>query len=202
MSRLTSGEKTRHRAWLLQWRSPLEMLNYVDDVMECAGGRSHFNQAGIQFIYDAWAAAEFAVFRKATRVRLINDEWPDFEMELGGEAQQFEITEADLPGRRRGQEYRERPKGSVDDPEEDWYKRASQVSAALCSSSARKAKKHYSGRAQLLIYLNIPVYEIYQKEIEGCFGDATAPAKDQFESVWVLWKARAYHVWKNGLHVR
>jgi hypothetical protein len=166
--------------------------------MDYVGSIDLFNQAGIDFLLEAQAAAEFAQSRRASMVRLVADVWPDFEIEREGTIEPFEITEADLPGRKRGREYREVNHRIKDDPVENWTKRADQVPAALHLAAARKAEKRYSGRAQLLIYLNISEYGIREKEIENCFSDATATAKDQFDAIWVLWKGQSYPVWNGG----
>lgn len=76
--------------------------------------------------------------------------------------ERVECAEADILGRRRGDEYREAEKRNagggpvvVDDPLEDWVSRADQAPAALSAVIATKIGKRYAGRASLLINLNI-----------------------------------------------
>ena len=85
-----------------------------------------------------------------------------------------------------------------DHPVEAWTERAEQVPAILHQRCSDKAVKRYAGRAALLVYLNISEYGIRQREIEASLRNATAPAKNAFTAVWVLWKDRAYHTWQNG----
>lgn len=175
--------------------------------MDYMGSEDFFNQPGVSFIREAWAAAKFALDRNAEAVRLVpeNQQWPDFEMKMNSKVDAWEITEADDPERRRGDEYREAAKrlaidGSniSEDPVEDWIKRADKVPAAIRARCESKAKKHYGGRASLLVYLNLSEYGIRLRQIEACFADATSPAKDSFDQIWVLWKDHAYLVWKDG----
>lgn len=103
--------------------------------------------------------------------------------------------EADDPDRRRGEEYREGIGEVEDDPVEDWVARAKQATAWLQAACRMKAGKRYGGRANLVIYLNLGEYGIRQSEVEACFPSETEAVKDAFETVWILWKKRAYQVW-------
>ena len=71
----------------------------------------------------------------------------------------------------------------------------------LISHCACPNQDSTTGRAALLVYPNISEYGIRQREIEASLRNATAPAKNAFTAVWVLWKDRAYHVWQNGCPV-
>jgi hypothetical protein len=197
MTRLTLQEIEKHRAWLSDWRVPLEMEDYVGRVNDYMGSEDFFSQPGVTFLRDAWSAAKFSECRKADAVRLIKAEWPDFEARIEGVVRQYECVEADLPGRRRGDEYRDSdPPRMKLDPVEDWIKRAEQIPAALKNAIEKKIRKRYSGRASLLIYLNIGEFGVRQKEIEASFLEMAAPATTHFESVWILWKDRVYGPWK------
>jgi len=76
--------------------------------------------------------------------------------------------------------------------------RVSSAPAAIRARCGAKAAKKYRGRASLLIYLNISDFGTHHSETVASFSDATAPAKDAFREIWVLWKDRAYAVWKDG----
>lgn len=204
MPRLTREEIERYQAWLTEWRTPVEMLKYVEEVNDAAG-RYFLIQAGLAFLRDAWAAATFANIHGASEVRLVAEEWPDFELKFRDDVETFEFTEADVPGRKRGQEYQEAedtvgPDGIYveDDPVEDWIARAEAAPDALRIAAETKAGKAYSGDAQLLIYLNISEFGIRQEDIECCFQESTKPAKNAFDTVWILWKGAAYKVWDKG----
>jgi hypothetical protein len=46
--------------------------------------------------------------------------------------------------------------------------------------------------------LNIPSFGARYEETIASFPQSTAPAKDAFSEVWVLWNDRAYAVWRDG----
>ena len=163
--------------------------------MEYMDSEDFFNQPGVEFIREAWAAAKFAAARNADAVRLVaaQERWPDFEIRLAGQVDSWEFTEADVK-RERGREYRE---GSPR-ADGDYIALIDHAPQAICSASARKAAKGYAGRAGLLIYLNIPSFGARQLETIESFPRCTASAKDAFREIWVLWKDRAYVVWQDG----
>lgn len=204
MPRLSKAELTRHRAWLSEWRTPAAMMAYVSVVNDAMGSEDFFGQGGVEFLRDAWLAAEFGRHRQSSFVRLVaeREQWPDFEAYAGDVVERVECAEADLPGRRRGDEYREAKKQNTgggliveDDPVEDWIARADQVPAALSAVIATKIAKRYVGRASLLVNLNIIEYGIRQAEIEAAMAPNVARALPHFERVWILWKAKLYGPW-------
>lgn len=210
MPRLTKEEIRHHRRWLGKWRKAPEMLGYANGLMNGMANQHGidvdlFTQAGVDFITEAGAAADFAEARGADGVRLILEDWPDLEFRFGHRVERFEFTEADEIDRERGREYKEAA-GRVaaggaarkDDPVEDWVAQANQVPIVLRDRATRKAGKAYPPGTNLLIYLNINEFGIRQPEIEACMADATAPAKDAFAAVWALWKGQAYHLWQDG----
>jgi hypothetical protein len=197
-------ERETHRAWLTEWRAPDEMYEYVDRLM----GEVGLGRAGCEFLRDAWAASTFASLRGAPAVRLVSDLWPDFEVRTGAGLERFEFVQADIEGRRMDVEHREARakkfagKSTLEhDPVEAWIARAEQVPACLARAVASKIGKNYAQKTSLLVYLNINEYGIRQREIEGSFATSTAEARDKFKNVWVLWKARAYEVWRDGRRV-
>jgi len=202
MTRLTKIEIAAHKAWLARWREPTDTEQYVEDVNDYMGSKDFFNQAGVEFLRDAWAAAKFANKRRAKEVRLVAEKWPDFELRLNGQVEQFECVEADVPDRRRGDEYRKMedlagPDGFLveDDPVEDWIARAKKVPEALRAAVEKKVGKRYAGKARLLIYLNINEFGVCQQEIESSFQYVTERARDNFEATWILWKEKIYRPW-------
>ena len=104
---MTPDEKIRHKAHLSQWQAPRDMEAYYDKVNDDMGSCDLFNHTGVGFLTEACAAAVFARLRDARVVRLVDDVWPDFEIQIDGSVERFELTEADLPERKRGDEYRE-----------------------------------------------------------------------------------------------
>ena len=204
MPRLTKAELSRHRAWLSEWHTPADMAAYVSAVNDAMGSADFFRQGGVEFLRDAWLAAEFARHRQSSSVRLVaeREEWPDFETRAGDLIERVECAEADVPGRRRGDEYREanqrNPDGSPvveDDPIEDWIARADQVPASLAATIATKIRKRYAIGVSLLVYLNIGEFGIMQAQIEAAMAPAITPALPHFQRVWILWKAQLYGPW-------
>jgi hypothetical protein len=204
MPRLTRTKLTDHRARLSEWQTPAEMSAYVSAVNDAMGSADFFRQGGVEFLRDAWLAAEFGRHRQSECVRLVpeREQWPDFEARGAGAIERVECAEADVPGRRRGDEYRELalrkandPSAVAHDPIENWIGRAEQVPAALAATIAAKIEKHYGAPASLLVYLNIGEFGIRQAEIEAAMGPAAAPALSHFQRAWILWKARLYGPW-------
>lgn len=200
MARLTRTELSGHRAWLSEWRAPADMAAHVAAVNDAMGSADFFRQGGVEFLRDAWLAAEFGRHRQSEAVRLVaeREQWPDFEARGGGVIERVECAEADVPGRRRGDEYRQADSdqlAAVDDPVEDWIARADQAPATLATTIAVKIGKHYGAQASLLVYLNIGEFGIRQAEIEAALAPAAAPALVHFQRVWILWKARLYGPW-------
>ena len=195
MTRLTTDEIAVHKAWLANWRAPEEMTSYVEEVMDNMGSTDLFNQAGIGFLRDAWAAARFAELRNATALQLVSDEWPDFNVRFNARVEQFECVEADVL-RRRGIEYRDAEGNPVrEDPIEDWIKRAEQVPAVLEAAVEKKLGKNYASRVHLLIYLNVNECGIRQQDIESRFAEHVQTAVDHFATVSILWKGCVYGPW-------
>ena len=114
------------------------------------------------------------------KLRLINDNWPDFELIIDGRLESFEAVEAHDPNRRRGDEYKAACGEAKNDPIEEWIARAEQAPVWLHTACERKLAKHYDRPINLVIYLNLMEYDIRQKEVEACFRPATEGAKDAF----------------------
>jgi hypothetical protein len=204
MARLVKTERAHHRAKLSDWRTPADMAACVSAVNDAMGSADFFRQGGVEFLRDAWLAAEFGRHRQSSFVRLVpeREQWPDFETRAGDVIERVECVEADVPGRRRGDEYRHAAERAANgqphiehDPVEDWIARADQAPAALSAAVATKMGKQYAGSASLLVSLNIGEFGIRQKEIEAAMAPAIAPALPYFQRAWILWKVRLYGPW-------
>ena len=202
MSRLTKDKIKQHRAALERWQRPEEMLRHYEEIRGAMTGEEFFNQPGIQFVRDAWAAATLGTARSAEEVRLIPEpeRWPDFALRRNGMTEQWEVTEADIPGRRRGEEYQYDPLIPGDralglDHPENYIARAERAPEAIRAACTKKAAKNYSSSVSLLVYLNISDFGARHEQVVSSFPDATRAAKDKFNEVWVLWKNCAYRVW-------
>jgi len=204
MPRLTSAEKREHQDWLSNWRKPAEMASYVDAVNDTMGATNFFGQGGIQFLRDAWTAAEFGRHHKSEFVRLVPEQqqWPDFEAQKGRQIERIECGEADVPGRRRGAEYqngRHLIGGDTPNirhfPVKEWAT-AEQALGGLCMVIAKKVAKQYAEPVSLLLYLNVVEFGAWRKEIEAGMEQAVMPALPHFRHVWVLWKSHLYGPWQ------
>jgi hypothetical protein len=204
--RLTPNQVRAARRGLSAWLCPAEMRTSIEQLMNHLGAKDLFNQSGLEFLRDGWAAAEFAGRRGAVSVRLVNADRPDFELMFAdGAPEGFELVEGDIEGRKRGLEYKLAAASgwkATDRPIEEW---ATPVQAyeVLQAASLKKAGKAqelaaagnpYPPDTNLLIYLNISDFGAHHEDIVSTFSSATEPASPWFRSVWVLWKNRIYQV--------
>lgn len=196
VARLTKEEIVKLRLRLTNWQNPETMASLVEPIHST----TFHGQSGLAFLRDAWVAAEFASARKVGEVRLIPDNWPDFELRVDDKVERFEAVEADDPKRRRGLEYSEENIGKIEhDPVENWIARSEAAPQWIAIACGRKAAKNYAGLTNLVIYLsNSGGYGIRDAEVKASFPAATASIKDRFESVWILWQGEAYQVWLFG----
>lgn len=198
MARFSKDTNSDFRSTLSKWHSPEDMKNCAEGLMGSLGSVDLFNQPGVEFVREAWAAGMFGIARKVSAVRLVNDVWPDFELDTKHGIEPFEFTEADLPERRRGKEYVESAESGCvieEYPVEEWIKAAEEAPKAIRTAANKKASKHYPKNSHLLIYLNIEEFGIRKAEIEASFKTSTEIAEDAFLSVWILWKGMAYNPW-------
>jgi hypothetical protein len=120
------------------------------------------------------------------------------------------MTEADLPDRKRGKEFREaaeheRTTGKpllTEDRVEQWHERAALIPDAIEQAVKLKIDKRYSTAAarqlRLVILLQIHEWDIAQREVEECMAERTSMAKNVFGEVWIIWKTKLYRVWAGG----
>jgi hypothetical protein len=131
-----------------------------------------FNNPRQKFLLDAWTLAEFAIrLKSADRAWLSGpgDQWPDGYVRVGGATKNVEVTIADMPGRKMGEEYR--TDGGIEfDPAEDWAARADAIPQALETAIRKKGAKRYASGIWLVIYLNLNDYGIRQTQTELIIG--------------------------------
>jgi hypothetical protein len=142
---LSPEELKAYKQRLEEWRPPKEFIKIVDELMSKVGGSRFFTDTGLAFGRDAWVGKKLASVCEADAVRLCPGLWPDYEERDDRVIAQFEITEAGIPGRRRGDEYKSAsctPQLKFD-PGANWIARAEQVPGALLKASEAKAKKGY-----------------------------------------------------------
>jgi hypothetical protein len=204
-------ERATLEAWrneLSTWADSSTFRSRIDQIMQSPElGGAMFRQAGLTFLRDAWVAARVATLVSAGRVRLCAGERPDFELQFDNETRQFEVTEADMPGRKRGDECWHDPvvkesavSGPVVEyePEESSATHFEAISESLKSVIAKKLDKKYDRDACLMIYLNFESYGAYREAGMSMLRDCTEPAKDFFDEVMVYWEGTLFRFWKNG----
>jgi hypothetical protein len=199
--RLTRDEIKANRALFSTWQAPANLRASADALMDKVGSKDLFNQAGLEFITDAWAGAVFGQQRGAVLVRLAPNDRPDFELRFAdGPEELLEIVEADVLGRRRGLEYR--CAVARNSPVEEWAtpEQARTVIEDRAHKKAAKAQElaaagtPYPSTTDLLIYLNISDYGINHGAIVSEFRPAVQSAACWFASVWILWKDSIYQI--------
>jgi hypothetical protein len=186
-------------AWqvdLSEWKQSAAFRDRVDEIAQSIPRGTFFRQAGLTFLRDAWIASRVADALSSDMVRLMSDERPDFEIQIKGQIEQFEATEADMDGRRRGAE----PDGPTVqmDPVENWRKRFEAIPAALDRVITKKLNKEYRPEVGLVVYVNLGCYGAYVEEGLPILCDGTAGAKDRFKRVLVLWEGTLYQFWEDG----
>lgn len=198
MNRLSKSEIRDTKREFEKWHSSDSMKKLFDEVSTKLGSENFFNQSGLSFLREAFIACKFASAIEAQKIRLVQDNWPDFEIIANGKLLTFEIVEADDPIRKRGLEYRSDTLEIIDDPIEDWIARSNQAGDWIRSACQWKFEKHYTSGSNLVIFLNMNEWGIRQNEIVSIFPESTEIIKDSFDSVWILWKNKIYNIWKNG----
>jgi hypothetical protein len=187
------------RTNLAEWRTPGDLRALSCELRNEIGRVAFFNKGGMTFVMEAIVAADFAIARDASRVRLVLrlEERPDFELTLGHDTERFEMVEADCKGRRRGDEYRrlaKLPPGSV-------YELPPPPSDAevvrWVEAAAQKKAKPYPPGTQLLIYLNALVDVPVEADTDGDklkfdtllpdFQEAVGAARPFFSAIWITW---------------
>ncbi|MDA9405229.1 hypothetical protein XH79_41725 [Bradyrhizobium sp. CCBAU 45389] len=156
----------------------------VDQIVRPLPRHVFFGQAGLAFLRDAWIAARAATALSSDLVRLVPADRPDFEIHIDGQIQQFEATEADQDGRRRGDEPALAELSP--DPVEKWRERFEAIPAALDQVVTKKIGKDYPPGVGLMIYVNLGCYSAFLDEGFPILQTGTAKAKDTFRSVFVM----------------
>jgi len=161
-----------------------------------------FNEPEMAKLLEAVAAAQFAVIRnlsKAIQIRLESDRFPDFQLKTSDDVEQFELVEADEPGRRRGDEYREvvareaaglPPIAEPFDPIEAEQGAILAINRAL----AAKARKKYKPAPHVLVYVNFELFrELPLTSLQA--DQLSYPYREVFPSMWLLWGRNAVRLW-------
>ncbi len=195
--------------WHERWWLPEEFLKDVQARMDAIPGHIPgdllFRKPALKSLREAWAGAKFAIIRGQRRVCEVRledpaTEFPDFKIRLDGTIEQFELTEADHEGRRRGDEYREAAQRVASgltaglkhyDPDEAIAAAPSAISTAI----KRKSAKHYGQNPHLLVYVNFPTDngKLPLKDLQAV--QLVEPYRETFLSIWLLWGDNATRCW-------
>ena len=153
-----------------------------------------FNNPRQKFLLDAWTLAEFAIRLNSAEQAWLSgpeDQWPDGYLQVGGATKNVEVTIADMPGRKMGEEYRTH--GGIEcDPAENWASRANAIPQALETAIRKKVAKRYGSRLWLVIYLNLNDYGIRQRQTELIIAQVKQKHASAFNALFVLWKDKLY----------
>jgi hypothetical protein len=179
---------------LSAWRSPSDFQTAVRALHRRTIRKVIFNNPRQKFLLDAWTLAKFAGREGVEKVRLAgpDDRFPDGYVRIAGERKNVEVTIADMPGRKMGDEYKIDDTGIEWDPVEDWVARADAIPGALEAAVARKIAKRYSAPVLLVIYLNLDEYGIRQQQTELVIAQVKQRYAHAFERLFILWKGKIY----------
>jgi len=179
------------KRWFYGWRRAAAIQAKMQWLMEHLGSNELFNRSGLNFLFEAWVACEFASLSNHNDfIRIPKSDPPDFQFGTHP-LRSFEVVEVQMKDRRRGLEYRKMSelKG---DPVQEWARRVDAIPELVREMCERKSKKSYSKETELIVYLNPGgTYGLRQEETIQALFEATASARQTFADVWVLWDGMA-----------
>ena len=168
--------------------SPDELYAKFRDAHDAITSREFFNSPVHKKTQEIYCAARFA--QALSQIRdcwvLISDvdeqTDADFYLEVTCQVFPFQITEVQMPGRKRGDEYKQDklPLSTL----ESWDS-GSEQGAIWIRDAVQKKHDRYGGdvaKLNLLVYANFQAYEYDFEEICRVSNDAAS----KFASVWVL----------------
>lgn len=169
--------------------SPDELLAKYRAARGSISAEDFFSKPAYKKIQELWCAAHFSMAYSA----FIQECWvhiadrdlqtdTDFELEVRGVLHPFQITEVQLPGRRRGDEYRGKAPPAW---EQEDYSEGSEKGASWVRAGIDKKFSGYGGSVthlNLLVYLNFPAWDQQFHDMR----DATGDVARKFASVWLL----------------
>ena len=170
-----------------------EALQIPDDIFFSRSNETY------QKYREAWYASLFGrgFFSLVNPCKLricINEEFPDFQMRVGGHVYDFEHTEVNFRGRKRGLEYIEREK----DPFRGFPVKPANIEEAaewICGAVKVKTDKRYSTPPHLLVCVN---FEVRTRVDLKRVRELCAPHRSEFKSIWLLWKVSIAQVFASN----
>lgn len=197
--------------WFREWRDPqeyldasrLSMIEIRKKEILPNGRHQLFLQNNWKYLLEVWASGMFASIasvKNKIRVRLgEGDQSPDFYIEHKNSVLDFELTECDLIGRKRGNEYRNvrnrQELVCLDNPDA-LFDDSHHIRQQLPMAVQKKCEKHYNPKRNLLIYINVgmdgqekPPIPDHELQV------MTKSASTEFNSTWLLWENYIMQTW-------
>jgi hypothetical protein len=187
-----------------EWRDPAELRDLclaVNAALDTERGEfENIIGHGLQPLLDAQTAADvgltYGMHHKDVQVRLIppGKRRPDFQLRaVGLPVLTFEATEADQPGRRRGDEYRRRrgvpqAQRALEHVSEEEITRDQGVAAQVFAARLRaKADKSYLDEAGQPVTPHLLIRDnLHHDHAAEALAAMVAPWRNAFPSIWVL----------------
>lgn len=177
-----------------EWGTPGELRARAESLSERLGDLAMLSPGKV--FREAFVAARFAERRGASRVRLLREQpplnMPDFELLVSGDVFRFETTEADIPGRKRQDEYRQPRKA-----EPMLFTDLDVMVQQMRALAAKKASKAYEGCQGLVIYVNPPAFSFEPQMRWESLVRGGEPAAAAFPEVWAM-RGTGSLLWLNG----
>jgi hypothetical protein len=187
-----------------EWRDPAELRDLclaVNAALDAERGEfENIIGHGLQPLLDAQTTADvgltYSRHYSGVQVRLIpgGDRRPDFQLRAAGASElTFEATEADRPGRTRGDDYRKRravPREQRALEHVDWNQMIADqdiVAGVFAARVQAKADKSYLDEAGNTVTPHLLIRDNLHHEHEAtALAAMVAPCRDAFPSIWVL----------------
>lgn len=195
--------------WFDRWWTPPDLLEAVRGHNLTVPQVHLFNRPQLKPLLETYAAAKFATVLSQDRhveVRMSTGPFPDFLLQVRGEVQQFELTEADHAERRRGDEYGAEAAAAAEGmPASVEYHDIDADEAAAFNAIARalanKADKTYRPAPHLLVYVNLGIFDrVPLRTIDALA--LSEPYRQTFASMWFLWGGNIGRFWPRPCVIR
>lgn len=176
-----------------RWCSPTE-FERLNDAHRIALGSRAMSGVGQKY-RDGHVASRFAQYCEADRVRLLEPRFgqstPDFALLFGEVEQRFEITEADRPGRRRTEEYRNElfTKETRLLNDDEWTT-AIDYKAVIEAIVRKKSTKRYDNCYGLIVWSNAFGITDDEEISPAWWSEACTSGWDSFREIWVHHRGR------------
>jgi hypothetical protein len=194
--------------WFDRWWPAAEFLPIVRAHNDPITSDEFVSRPEYRPLMEAYAAALFAWILGQDRpvhVRLERSRFPDFQLKLYTAVFDFELVEADKPGRRRTAEYKDaaqRERAGLPQTLEEFDPIEEQEAAipAIVSAVERKAAKMYKPAPQLLVYVDFWLFK-EPPLTPAQFEARLSKYRHSFPELWLLWGANAIRCWPDPIRL-